>query len=29
VVANQVTKQESTVEVYRPGQVVPYSPPQS
>ncbi len=29
VVANQVTKQESSVEVYRPGQVVPYSPPQS
>ena len=29
VVANQVTKQESSVEVYRPGQVVPSSPPQS
>ena len=29
VVANQVTRSESDLEVHRPGQVVPYSPPRT
>jgi len=29
VVANQVTRRENGLEVHRPGQVVPYSPPRT